>query len=622
MVDAMRLPSRRRIKKNLSRKLIYSPFLRMIIFNVWFRVCVLLILGLGAFLALFLPKMWLVTPEGFLPEIRISWLDRVQAWSLRRTAERLTAAGQHGDAWTAWRAAALNNRADAELIRQMLRGFLSVDPPDRKRLGEAFYWASWSMKLTGTNATDLALASDILDRFEEYAYQIRLLAPKADSLAPPQQAAFAKALFHAGLIPQFLDRWNRLPAEMKADPNLALYHDAYQAGWGPADTIAAGRARLAAARSDPLRRLTAHRLQLLVSAHGQDATAYGDALEQLEQWRADRLPDHVKYWLLLAASGRKEAAVQKAELYPHPPTSAHELLLLARAYVQLGLQDTARRLYQHYLPTLGQSMEVWTAYVRLLQDLKAWEELRSAAVQMRQQSGVGDVLAGYSHFLEGRAELALERFAQAELAFELAAKERIDASELRLEVGKALLQLRYPRFARAALVPAEQDLAKNADYWTTLLRASIELRETDRLLQAAERLYALHPEHADAANSYAAALLINGERPEEAIKLTLQLFHSFPNLVATRINHSFALLFNQRVPEALALLRTLPENALSPNDLNQYLLARFETHLALDQLDEARRYLDRLDLAALYPPQRARVERGRTRLDPAPAPSP
>lgn len=610
----MHLPSRRHLKKQLSRKLIYSPFLRMVIFNIWFRLAVVCFLALAVFLGVFLPKIWLATPDGFLPEIRISWLDRVQAWSLRRSASKLSAAKQVDEAEFAYRAAISNNPGDVELCRESLRSLLSAERAEPKHLSVAFSRALWLMRLTGTNVVDLGLASEILERFDLHEYQIRLLAPKLNELNPRQESALLKALFQTGAVNQFADRWKRLPAAQQTEPELALHHDAYLAGWGPPETTAEARQRLGAARSNPKLQVLANRLLLIVSAQLQDCVAFGAALDQLEQARSDRLADHVRYWLLLVASGRKAEATRMAEAYPHPPTNPGEVLRLADAFGRLGLTDTLRSFYQQYAPTFGYSVDVWTAYSRFLMETKSWEELRSVSVQMRQHAGVGDAVAGYCHYLEGRAEFALGREGNATQAFEAAAKARLDSAELRLEVGKGLQRLKFTRFARAVLLPAEKDLPKSVDFWSTVLQVSVELKETESLNKAATTLYQLQPDNPQCVNSYAASLLVTRDRPDEAIKLTLQLVSTYPDSVAARINHSFALLMNSRNQEALNLLMTLSEASLGPSDRNAYVLARFEAHMALQQPEEARRYSDRLDLTQLFAPQLQRVEQLRSKL--------
>jgi predicted Zn-dependent protease len=612
----MHLPSRRHLKKQLSRKLIYSPFLRMVIFNVWFRAAVLCFLALAAFLAMFLPKIWLATPEGFLPEIRISWLDRAQAWSLRRTAAKFAAAKQTDDAEFAYRAAISNNPGDIELCRESLRSLLGAERAEAKHLSTAFSRALWLMRLSGTNAVDLGLASELLERFDLHEYQIRLLSPKLSELTPKEERALLKALFQTGAIGQFADRWKRASAEVRKDPSLALHQDAFLAGWGPPETLGEARNRLLAARSDPKMQVLANRLQLLVSAQYQDAAGYGAALDQLEQLRSDQLADHVRYWLLLLGSGRRAEAARLAEAYPHPPTTPGEVLRLADAFSRLGMSDTLRNFYQRYAPTFGNSAEVWGTYARFLVETKSWEELRSVAVQMRQHKGVGDAMASYCHFLEGRAELALGRPANAEQAFEASAKSRLDSPELRLEVGKGLHRLQYPRFARAVLWPAEKEFAKNTEYWSTVLQIAVELKEVEPLRKAAATLYQMQPENAQFLNSYAASLLVTREHPDEAIKLTLQLIAAYPDSVAARINHAFALLMNSRFDEALRLLSTIREDALGASDRNAYILARFEVHIALKQHEQAREYAGRLDPKQLFAPQLQRVEQLRSQLQP------
>src|SRR5437899_1735838 len=117
----MRFPGPQRLKQKLAAKLIYSPFLRLVLFNFWFRLAFFCFAGLLIFLALFLPRIWQVTPPGFLPVVTISGLDMAQAWSLKRSALRATSAGNFELAADAWNTAIANNPANPELIRGALR---------------------------------------------------------------------------------------------------------------------------------------------------------------------------------------------------------------------------------------------------------------------------------------------------------------------------------------------------------------------------------------------------------------------------------------------------------------------------------------------------------------------
>lgn len=579
----------------------------MILFNVWFRSYVLAFLVLSIFLAVFLPKIWLSTPVGFLPEIRISWLDRVQAWSLQRAAEKQEAAGLYDEAEYAWRAAISNNPGDAELCRRSLRSLLKAPTLDRKHLGPAFSRALWLMRLSSTNAVDVELTAGLLDRYEMYDYQLRLLGERTAALSARERALLAKAAFRTGQMTVFAEQWKQLSPQQKADPELALYEAAYGAGWGAPETAAGFRQRLAAARQDSARRSLANRVQLLVAARERDPGTFASALDDLAQARLDRVGDHVTYWLLLLNLGRRAEAERLAEEYPHAPSNPDEVRQLRLAYARLGRQETQWKFLAKVAPMFKQSSEVWIAYAHVLVDLKKWEELRAVSVQMRQLPGLGETMAGYCYYLEGRAELAMGRELSAKDSFALAVKSRLDVPALRLEAGKGLMRQHYAREARAVLLPAEKDLARDKDYWSTLLQVGIELKEASTVAQAAEALYRMEPRNPTYVNSYAASLLLLRQRPDEAIKLTFELMSTFPDSTAARINHAFSLLMNRRLEEAASLLQTLSPAALSPADRLSYNLAQFEVQMALRNPTAARTFSDQIELDDLFPSQAERV---------------
>ncbi|MBI4325180.1 MAG: hypothetical protein HY674_07930 [Chloroflexi bacterium] len=118
------------MKKELSRKLIYYPLLRMLLFKVWFRIIFFCLVLLIVFLSLFLPKIWTTSPDGFMPVIKVSGLDLAQAWSLKRNARRAATAGRLNDASYSWMAAIANNPADPEAIRSFLDGVLRREKPE------------------------------------------------------------------------------------------------------------------------------------------------------------------------------------------------------------------------------------------------------------------------------------------------------------------------------------------------------------------------------------------------------------------------------------------------------------------------------------------------------------
>jgi hypothetical protein len=75
-------------KHKRSNKLVYSPFLRMLVLKPGFRLAVIAFALLLCFLALFLPTIWTMSPKGFLPILKVSELDLAQAWLAKRGARR------------------------------------------------------------------------------------------------------------------------------------------------------------------------------------------------------------------------------------------------------------------------------------------------------------------------------------------------------------------------------------------------------------------------------------------------------------------------------------------------------------------------------------------------------
>src|SRR5437763_1849751 len=111
-------------KEELGAKLLDYPLLRQLVFERWFRLAFGLFVLVFVFLGLFLPKMWKTSKPGFVPVIKVSGLDLVQAWSLKRTAVKASAAGRFEEANLAWQGALANNRADPDLVRGALRNLL------------------------------------------------------------------------------------------------------------------------------------------------------------------------------------------------------------------------------------------------------------------------------------------------------------------------------------------------------------------------------------------------------------------------------------------------------------------------------------------------------------------
>ena len=149
------------------------------------------------FLALFLPKMWVQTPDGFDPVVKISGLDRVQAWSLSRSARKREAEGKFDEAILTWRMAAGNNLANPESVRGLLSATLLAE--DRaKHASTVGQFSYWLLRITETNAADVRFVVETLDGHEMQDTGAQIMKGLGDALPDDLRPTFVKWLFDLG----------------------------------------------------------------------------------------------------------------------------------------------------------------------------------------------------------------------------------------------------------------------------------------------------------------------------------------------------------------------------------------------------------------------------------------
>jgi hypothetical protein len=84
------------------------------------------------------------------------------------------------------------------------------------------------------------------------------------------------------------------------------------------------------------------------------------------------------------------------------------------------------------------------------------------------------------------------------------------------------------------------------------------------------------------------------------------------------VNHSAALLLNDRPKEAEALLARVQTNTLNSAQLALFNLDLFETYYSLHQYDHAWKVSDQIEVNRLYPSQQRWLDRTRQKLPPRP----
>ena len=244
-----------------------------------------------------------------------------------------------------------------------------------------------------------------------------------------------------------------------------------------------------------------------------------------------------------------------------------------------------------------------------------WVELRRLAFQIRGHKQMLDLLGAYSFYLEGRAELGLQRMLSAKGAFERLVDRDVNPPGLGLRIALNLLRLGYVDIALGVLVRLEDALNSDVTYWSTLFRAADHLKRVDLMVKAGAKAYRLKPNDLLTVNNYAAALLIERQNTGEAITLTLQLHSWNPRSLIATLNHGTALLLNKRVEEAEALLKNLAGADLSPAQKAQYFLALFELHVCSRRSDLAWAVSELINTDYLYPPQQQWLRDAKERLD-------
>lgn len=597
-------------RARLAGRFLHHPLLHYLAINFWWTLLVaaLAFVQLGVFIALI--KLWRVTPAEFQPVVRVSIVDLIQARSLAQTATRLAAGGKPREALTAWYNASVNNPGDPDLARATLRQLLEVENLPANQMGRALSQAAWLLRLSRNRPDDLELVGRVYARFDLWRELIGLFGDTPG--APLERELRLRALFHTGRLAEFERLWKQEAPRLAANPDLTLYEAAFLAGWGTPDQRSEGWRRLETAAAQPRTRALAGRLRLILLAHASDLAGYEATLAQLVEVGADRITDHIRHWHLLAETGRASEAralAERALVQPPPPWEA---LDLAKAYLDLGMRETASRLMAFTTSEHGDtpgrwSLGLWVLHGDLLVELRQYDEVLLAVARIRALTHGRSELAGYVNYLEARAHQGLGRFDLARQAFEQAAALPFPFPEVGLEAGVTMLRLGYAGLAQQTLEPLERPLAKDPRYWQALCE-SVHLQRKDPVLlfRAAQGAYLLQPDNPVFLNNYAGALLVNRWQPGETCALTRRLLDHHPNLVSARLNHSLALALNRRIAEAEAVLAPLGPTVseLGPADRTTYHLAALQIALHFERWAEARHHLEAIDRTHLFPNQR------------------
>lgn len=546
-----------------------SPLIMALYLDRRFRWAAILLLGFFFGMALSIPKIWRVSPDDFQPTVRISLLDRAQAWALARSARRNEAEERIDEAGAAWRAAIANHPTCVRYLQGCLEH--EIRHGDRKSHDYADANVRWMLRLSRTNAMDLEVAIRFYQRWDEHEVIHSLLeARPVEELNAGQRAAYLISEFETERMDAFDRDLPLISQASELDPEraerLALYVAAYRAGWTHGDEAARARAGLERQADGLKAGVLVNRLLMRVARQTLSREDCRRALEALQQRGGDRLADHQAYWQMLSDLGAKDDLLALVRASSRPPATVPEALEMARWLESMELPEEAVDCLAQSREQFGELPSLWMAAAEILARCERWDDLRDLAQKTRPASRQSQAMVGYGHYLQGWANLRQDHAGAARESFQTLARLRISPPSLAVLMALRILELDFPAEAEEILAAVEADLSASDAYWRLRLKAAHQLNDAERMMHCARGAYFANPDDAINVNNYAGMLLMQRLHPDEALPLTLKVLAVQPHSAPARINHALALHLNARTGEAVELLSRLNIENLLPNE--------------------------------------------------------
>ncbi len=548
-------------QEQLSEKVKGNFLLHLFINDIKFLIAAIVLTPIAIGGVLLIPKIWEVSPEDFRPRVKISGLDYVQSITLAKTAREHEDAGDYEAALYSWNAAIANYPTQTENLRSAIAAFLELDRPTVKQTRQNINYSLWLLRLNQTNFTDLAVIAESLDRSRLDSLQFSLLSPLEDKLTEPMRAAYSRSLFNLFRHQEFNTQWQKLSEATKSSPENALYGAAYKALWASPAEAEASRAELESRVESDETQLLARQLLLLVHFQQKNTSAYQTVLTDLVEADRDRYSHHIAYWTLLHQVGKTEDALERARDFERVPTDIGDLVNHVNLFRQLGVPKLADELVTKHLNAFPPEVGLYSTYADLLIELSDWDRLREIAIGLRKINTEAAAVS-LSYYLEGTADANQSRQNSASAAFEKFSASVSD-EDLNSELGIAreLIALGFSNHALKLLEKVEADNKNDPAYWYTRAGCAFRTRAYEKMRDCSARALDLDPQNARFKSAVVESLLLLREDPARTVRLTLELVTANPTSFSHNINHVLALLLNQRVDEASALLQRIPEES-------------------------------------------------------------
>ena len=581
------------------------PLFRVFVLDPRFAVLATILSLVILTAVVMLPKVWRRTPPGFKPVIKISGLDKLQAWSLHRSAVRLEAEGKERAAILAWERAVANDPCDLILARGVLRAVVKGD-----KLGEfhtsALGQALWLLRLGQTNIADVELTAQVCRVASAPQLLLAVLEPLRDRWTPELRVAWTKSAFDAS-------RWQEVGNEIakggfgRDDGELTLYIAAWQSAFGEPAQSGPAKDFLKSRLNDPQWQVLAHRLSLVSVSSRDDLDEYARLLKQLELWKEDRFGDHLRLWQMLFAAGRPADASRLMHAYPRAFESIADLYAVVNLAAQLKEREFGIAVCRRYQPKFESLPSFWMLYATEVMETREPDHMRAVLAEIRSTPGVRDELEGLGYFFEARMEQIQEHFAQADTLFAKAAAVDYRDTNLAARIADELLRLNRPKDAGKMYQRLESSLGNRPEFWVNVMRVADQLKDLDLIYRASEKGYRLKTNDVSMVNYFVAASLLQRTNAAEVDRLTLILISHDPGAVAAQVNRGASLILNNRAAEGLALLRSVDASKLNRAEQSFFRLDLLEALAANQKWSEAKQVAALIDPSVFFPKQTVRL---------------
>ncbi len=576
-----------------------------------FRSTLVLPLLACASLLLVIPKIWIVSPEGMQPAIRISLLDSLQARSLAKQAALLESQARHLTAIAAWNASIANHPFHSVTLRRILHAFPKMDVPQRGHVAKALWHARMLVAAEDSQTADLLLAVQCLLQMGGIIEAGALLEDCGGAMGAEECVmGAALCLLNDRRVP---DPWMSGLMHTAADGDpfarwvLAAFQEAYPPGWQSGPRVSYWRCSvdISNERQGLWFLILKPHLDFWVACKGDDMGRFEATFQLLVRQGLVKAWHHILYWRRCLRAGKSEQVLhQMGEMQLHQLLNVPQILACAGIYLELDALDACRTLVASFLEIFPHGSELWLLRGDLALKEEAWFELRQHATRMRMQPLLRH-LDGYAYFFEAEGLRQQGRLFAARPLFRAWIDSPVVLPALDRRITRYLRESGFHDLAMMRYRLLEPHYAEDLGFWQEVFDFAHDMGQTRYLETASHRLHVLSPRSAIYANNYAAVLLALREDPSRAIGLTFSLVQQFPTDLTSRINHVHALLQNGRMDDASAVLASMHPVSLPATHRSAFDLALFEFYYRQSRFEDALELADLMRLEVLLPPQQA-----------------